>query len=606
MMKRVGKTDNKISPINISLFFAGVISLYFHRNTADPFNAPKLWLLILAAAWLIGYLIKNKHMGNIYKNNSLKTIQILIILFQLSSLVGLIFSDVKLTSFFGDTQRKVGFITYLCFSIFMLFAAKFARKEQFKTYYLFSSITGIIFLIYGIIQATGNDFVKWVNPYNSIIGTLGNPNFAAAFMALFATLFFSIIFVKSFSILIRITSAFIALITLYCIQLSDARQGILAAAAGIIFFIGGIIYFKSKLFGLFFAVITFIGSIFVILGMLQHGPLVEFLYKDSVSIRGYYWRAGISMFRDNFLTGVGLDRYGAYFKEYQEVNYGLKIGFDITSTNAHNIPIQLFATGGVFLGTFYLLIISFILYRGIISIKKFQADERVFFLGLISAWITYQAQSIVSIENIGLGVWGWLLGGTIVGLSYQVRDQDIDTQKKSRSNSINMQSMFSFLLLIMALIPVAKLVQAENTMYAAQINYDPENPLTVNFAQKVLEAQFIDNDYKYSAANMMLRANEVEQGITALENLIKNDPRNNYYLLALAQALEYKVRNFDAIKVREQITVFDPNNVKNYLQLGRLYKLSGDTAKANQMRLKILSFAPNTAQAQAATAELSF
>jgi tetratricopeptide (TPR) repeat protein len=105
---------------------------------------------------------------------------------------------------------------------------------------------------------------------------------------------------------------------------------------------------------------------------------------------------------------------------------------------------------------------------------------------------------------------------------------------------------------------------------------------------------------------MMLRANEVEQGITALENLIKNDPRNNYYLLALAQALEYKVRNFDAIKVREQITVFDPNNVKNYLQLGRLYKLSGDTAKANQMRLKILSFAPNTAQAQAAIAELSF
>ena len=166
--------------------------------------------------------------------------------------------------------------------------------------------------------------------------------------------------------------------------------------------------------------------------------------------------------------------------------------------------------------------------------------------------------------------------------------------------------MFSFLMFILALIPVAKLVQAENTMYTAQINYNPENPSTLDFAQKVLEAQFVDNDYKYSAANMMLRANAVEQGIAALESLIQNDPRNNNYLLALAQALEYKVRNFDAIKVREQITVFDPNNVKNYLQLGRLYKLSGDTAKANQMRLKILSFAPNTPQAQAAIAELSF
>jgi tetratricopeptide (TPR) repeat protein len=469
---------------------------------------------------------------------------------------------------------------------------------------LYAFFFGIIFLLYGILQATGNDFVKWVNPYNAIIGTLGNPNYAAAFLAMFATIFFSFVFIQGVNRFVRIASLTLTGLTVYCIQLSDARQGILAAAVGIGFFTCAFVYFKSRVAGLTFFAISFIVSGLVILGMLQKGPLQQLIYKDSVSIRGYYWRAGIDMFLGNPLTGVGLDRYGAYFKEYQELNYGLKIGFDITSTNAHNIPIQIFATGGLFLGLSYLSLISYIFYKGFTSIKNFTGNERVFFLGIFSAWLTYQAQSVVSIENIGLGVWGWLLGGMIVGLARKSQFS-IDSSKQFVSKlDVSLQPFISLLVLIPALVLVSRLVSVESIMYKAQFNYNPDSPQTNIYANQVLETQFMDNDYKYSAANMMLRANGVDQGIAALEELVKNDPRNNYYMLALAQALEFRNRISESILVRERVTVVDPHNVKNYLQLGRLYKAEGNLNLANQMRLKLILIAPNTDQAKAAQIEL--
>ena len=53
-------------------------------------------------------------------------------------------------------------------------------------------------IIYGFLQSNGKDFVKWDNPYNSIISTVGNPNFAAAVMAILATISFSAIFINDF------------------------------------------------------------------------------------------------------------------------------------------------------------------------------------------------------------------------------------------------------------------------------------------------------------------------------------------------------------------------------------------------------------------------
>jgi O-antigen ligase len=113
------------------------------------------------------------------------------------------------------------------------------------------------------------------------------------------------------------------------------------------------LWIKNKNFGILAIVAGLAIFVVSILGMLQLGPLERYLYKPSVSIRGYYWRAGVEMLRSHPFFGVGFDSYGLYFKEYREVKYPLTYGFDITSSNAHNTFIQLFATAGIFVGIIY-------------------------------------------------------------------------------------------------------------------------------------------------------------------------------------------------------------------------------------------------------------
>ena len=107
-----------------------------------------------------------------------------------------------------------------------------------------------------------------------------------------------------------------------------------------------------------------------IFGMLQKGPLTGLLYKPSVSVRGYYWNAAIEMFKSNPLTGVGFDSYGYYFKEFRSIEYPLRYGFELTSSNAHNTFLQLFATGGFFLGISYLTLVISTLLVGLKLVKK--------------------------------------------------------------------------------------------------------------------------------------------------------------------------------------------------------------------------------------------
>jgi hypothetical protein len=51
------------------------------------------------------------------------------------------------------------------------------------------------------------------------------------------------------------------------------------------------------------------------------------------------------------------------------------------------------------------------LVNGIRRTRKFDPV----FAGLVAMWFGYQAQSIVSINQIGVAIWGWIFGGLIVG-----------------------------------------------------------------------------------------------------------------------------------------------------------------------------------------------
>jgi tetratricopeptide (TPR) repeat protein len=401
------------------------------------------------------------------------------------------------------------------------------------------------------------------------------------------------------------------LITIY---LSDARQGLIAFAIGVgVYVIIWLYSIKSKLRHLALGSSLFVG-VFAILGMLQIGPLTSYLYKGSVSVRGYYWRAGIEMFKDQPIFGVGYDRYGAYFKEFREVGYPLSYGFNITSSNAHNLPIQIFSTAGVFTGIAYLAILGFIIWRGIVGIKSNQGNERLLVASVFSAWLAYQAQTIISIDNIGISIWGWVLGGVVVGVSRRGIEANVESGKrpKAAASSVNFnlkQVFVSSIAVAISLGAVVPLYQAEKNMFETRMRFNPtvaeSKTALYEYATKTLNTQILEPGYKITAGNYLAASGFTNEGLNVLKEVIEKDPRNLDALTSLAE-FNQQLGNLDEVnRYRLQIAEYDPFNAANYLQLGRNYKSVGDLAKMNEMRVKIMSFAPETEEAKQANLELN-
>ena len=610
-MKKINSKKNFNNSTTAYWLFMGAagITLYFNPSIQDPFNGPKLWLLLIVASWMFGHLVTSKH--QIKTNKIIFNFTVIVSIFALFAFISAIKTEVIYTAFFGENLRRNGYLTYFCLSVIAVAGALFVRFIHSKKIILISAFVGLALVIYGLIQYAGNDFVQWNNPYNSIIVTVGNPNFAAALMAIMATLVFTAVLLPNSSNSAKILSLILVLALAFTIYLSDARQGLIALFVGIGLHITIYIWNKRKNFGKF-VILFFSGALLVsILGMLQIGPLTNLLYKDSVSIRGYYWRAGIEMFKSHILFGVGSDRYGAYFKQYRETGYVLNHGFDITSTNAHNVPIQIFATGGIFVGATYLAIIVFIIYKGLKTIRLTSGANQIIASGIFSAWVAYEAQSIVSIDNIGLSIWGWLLGGSVIGLSSELSKNENITENKNNNNKNEIkiaQPVLSIIFLILAVILSSVLYRGELIMYQTRATYNPQDPNMKNYlhdyANKTLNTPLIEPYYKLTASSYLVGAGFIDEGYGQLKKLIENDPRNLDVLNFLAGLTEQLGNINESINYRTQITKFDPWNAKNYLALGHLYKILGNNAKAEEMAILIKSFAPNDPIATQAYNEL--
>jgi hypothetical protein len=58
----------------------------------------------------------------------------------------------------------------------------------------------------------------------------------------------------------------------------------------------------------------------------------------------------------------------------------------------------------------------------IIKIVKRDSEFDVYFGAIVAAWVAYQAQALISINQLGIGVWGWSLTGLLIGYEIYTRD----------------------------------------------------------------------------------------------------------------------------------------------------------------------------------------
>ncbi len=345
---------------------------------------------------------------------------------------------------YGSFGRNTGLITYLVLLAISISALTLREVSSFRRVIYGLQIAGIINVIYCSWVIAFGDFLSWNNPYGNILGLFGNPNFISAFLGIFITTILAMVAAPKASWKIRVAGILIAFVAFYAVVDSNAIQGIVVTAGGIaiVGFFAVRFYLKSALLTYVYSAAVVGVGVLAVLGALQKGPLT-FIYKTSVSLRGAYWNAGITMGMDHPLTGVGMDSYGDWYRRARSENAATVLPGPNTVTNAaHNVVIDFFAYGGFPLVISYL---GMLLLAGIAAfkvIRRLQSYDAIF-VAMFGAWTCYQVQSLISINQVGLALWGWILTGAIIAYENDPREQvdELQTTAKKVSTPIKKQSV---------------------------------------------------------------------------------------------------------------------------------------------------------------------
>ncbi len=554
---------------------------------------------MLLAGSLIGYVLFFNYRS--IRSQYYNLILTLICTFVLSGLVSTLASSDRLISLLGESQRRNGFVTYLSLVVILIALVQYIEFEHFDRLTLILGLTSVLLVVYGLMQFYGADFVDWNNPYNRVIGTAGNPNFSGAIFAMLCT-FFSVQLLMDIISKITLRSILylvISILLFISILNTQARQGVLSYAAGLAVAFVLIAFIRLRALGLILSALFFIGGFLVVQGVLNSGPLKEYLYKETVSIRGYYWRTGIEMFKANPLTGVGLDNYGGFFNFYREVGFPLKYGFEVMSNNAHNTFIQMFATGGFFVGSSYLLLQIVIAIIALKALKVCKKENQGIMIILFASWITFHVQSLVSIDNVAISIWGWVFGGALIGLSIKVLTRDSTNYMALNPRKEPQKILASFVAVLFTFIFCSFLYRAETSMYflrsiySNQAGQQVDNRLLTS-AKKMLELPFVDAEYRAQAGFYLATSGYLEEGIAILDENIDNHPNSINSYNIIANIYESLQKPKEAEPYRLAMIKMNPWNAKNYLQLGKNYKAQQDYTNMEKMLKRIESFASAT------------
>ena len=438
---------------------------------------------------------------------------------------------------FGSYGRNTGLITYVAFTLIFVGALVAASAANFKRLIPLILIVGSASLIYGIIQAIGGDPFDWVNPYSPVFGFLGNPNFQSSLLGVLGAIVFGQLFAKGLKLQFKGLIALYLLVTAYVIKETHSQQGFLVLALGLGVVCGLYVLHVNRKFGVAYAGLSIIGFFAVLLGTLNKGPLASILYKDSVTYRGDYWRAGWKMSVEHPLFGVGMDSYGDWYRRSRTLAATLRRGPDTTSNAAHNVYLDISSYGGFPLLIIYVALMVLVLLSAIKVIRRSKNFDPIF-VGVFAGWVAFQAQSIISINQIGLAIWGWVFSGLIIG--YEIKSRDAlsvePVNKKGKAAAKQSQSSAASVLAVFVAFVLGVLVGMPP--YVASAKY--KSALETSNPQVIQDAAYfwpLDSARMIQVA-MTLNENKLEtQGLKVAVDATKRFA-DNYVVWATLYAMK--------------------------------------------------------------------
>lgn len=338
----------------------------------------------------------------------------------------------------GVWGRNTGLLTYLCFLSLIIVSAVIGRNFKFD--YIFRTFHKLSYflIIYLFVQILEIDPINWSQ--KQAIATLGNINFVSAFLGFTIISCTFEILKNSNTITAKIHFALVASISMLLILRSGSVQGLLMAAAGIIvilaFRFGRVLSKKTKIL---VSILIMLTASFLAGGALGMGPLGSELRQESFIYRLDYWRAGIAMTTTAPFFGRGMDSYGNYYREFRDSIAATRTGPQRTSNTAHNIFLDLSSGAGILVA---ILFLGFFLLAAIRVLKLAKVVESFNDVVRLSALtFSFFVYWLISINQIGFTVWGFIFLGLLLGNSCLSEGQNKDVAIETRTKK-NMEKSF--------------------------------------------------------------------------------------------------------------------------------------------------------------------
>jgi O-antigen ligase len=559
----------------------------------DPINLPKMFVLALFAAIALGLVIPDLLGAHKLSSSNQKIGLGLIGLFAVGLLISTVATDVKYTAIFGEFHRNNGFLSYFAMIILMSAGSLVFNLKSANRYFTFFGVAGLLLTFYGILQGLGADPVGWKIDYNPFITTLGNPNFTSGFLGLsgIAILYLAL---DAKDRKFQVIYAVGLLANLYVLWRSDSIQGVFGFLIGSTVIILVKLWLIKKRYGQIGLAAAALAGAPVALAVINIGPLASKLYQGTLRNRFDYWNAAVGMFKDHPIFGVGIDRFAEYYREYAVQNQVVQ--GQITD-NAHSIYMQLLATGGLILFVPYLLLVLFITFVGLKSIIKFQGEDKLKVGALFGIWLGTTAVNVVTVDNLGVGVWFWITGGALVAVSSSHGQSESGGQEQKEKvvkgksvKSVNSESMFpvtyvaSFILVIIVLVIVVPALGKSSALYNFKNNASSYTTQTY-IPALVSESQGAGNDPQYliQLASLAFNQNAVTEAFVMINQINKVDSRSYYGNYFAALAFEVLNKRSEAIKYRERLKELDPWNNASLIELIKDYLSVGNKASAKEV-----------------------
>ena len=377
----------------------------------DPINLIKALIVTLGTFFAVGIVLANRGHFN-FKSKKLFPIYF----FGFSIVIPLFLAPAPFSQqFWGIFGRNTGALTLLVSSLIILISSLVIDATGLVKMIRILIALNVFLVFYCLVQIAGLDPVGWSQfaPF----ATLGNVNFLSAILGMLSVILFVHLFYSEELLSLKLILVAVLIVNIFVMLKTDSIQG------PIIFIIGG--SFSALCFAwlrkerLTMAILSLLllpmyaGGIF---GLFNQGPLSKFVYQASNVFRADYMSAAWKTFLANFATGVGHDSFDGWYRTERGFISAYRTNPLRTTNSAHNIYLDMAANGGIFLFISYLSLVVVTLVSALNYLRKCKVLD-VAYMSILGAWVAFIVQSAISINQIGVSIWGWIFTGAILGIS---------------------------------------------------------------------------------------------------------------------------------------------------------------------------------------------